>query len=210
MLSSSPDIIVCRPSSSATLVTSSAAHHLHSRRPFVRVFLLCTVSASCRPPLSSHHSPRQSPSSPGGRSHLPPALVACRCCPPAVASRPPWLVVASPPPVMPLPPIHQRFSIMFAGAFNSHCTATSLAPLPLTHQRLSRAFSLELLWFIVELGTPIWHVHPPAECTVINFPRIGQCRFDHFLNVFRYMGIHGFRISYNISIFFPVIAVTRY
>ena len=39
----------------------------------VRVCLSYTVSASCRP-LSSHRPPRQSPPSPGGRSHLLPAL----------------------------------------------------------------------------------------------------------------------------------------
>jgi len=57
-----------------------------------------------------------------GNPLLPPAaalicrpLSACRCCPPAVAS-PPWLVDASPPPVMPLPTIHQRFRLLFAAS----------------------------------------------------------------------------------------------
>ena len=54
-----------------------------SRCPFVCVCLSCTVSASCHP-LLLHRPPQQSPPSPGGRSHLPPALrlpllSACGC-----------------------------------------------------------------------------------------------------------------------------------
>jgi hypothetical protein len=102
------------------------------------------VTSSIRPCLPLVHclclmppTLGQSPPSPGGRSHLPPALVACSCCPPAVVSCPPWLVVTSPPPVMPLPPIHQRFCLLLADAFASCFTAILIAPLPLIHPHLA-------------------------------------------------------------------------
>jgi hypothetical protein len=120
------------------LTSSSAARHCwplssHHRRPPPAL-----VTLSVRPYLPLVHclcllppTLEQSPPSPGGHSHLPPTLVACSCCLPAVTSRPPWLVVASPPPVMLLPPIHQRFRLLLAGAFASRCTAILIAPLPL-------------------------------------------------------------------------------
>ncbi len=43
----------------------------------------------------------------------------------------------TPPPVMPLPPIHQRFRLLLAGAFASRCTAILIAPLPLIHPHLT-------------------------------------------------------------------------
>ena len=108
------------------LTSSSAARHrwpLLSHHPppttcalhFVRLF----VSASCALSLPSAAHSRdivhlEIPSFPGGRSHLPPTL-RLPFCRPAVAS-PPWLVVASPPPVMPLPTIHQRFCLLFAAS----------------------------------------------------------------------------------------------
>ncbi len=102
------------------------------------------VTSSVRPCLPLVHclcllppTLGQSPPSPGSRSHLPPALIACSCCPPAVASRPPWLVVASPASVMPLPSIHQHFCLLLAGAFASRCTAIPIAPLPLIHPHLA-------------------------------------------------------------------------
>ena len=57
--------------------------------------------------------------------------------PPTVTSCLPWLIVTSPPPVMPLPPIHQRFCLLLAGAFASRCTPILIAPLPLIHPHLA-------------------------------------------------------------------------